>query len=87
MAPFSWKRRTLRTLVQRAYLIYSTETYSKEELTHLHKAFIEKNNYPKQVIKQVFTHKVEEEHTNMNYRKNTENNIVVLITLENKNDK
>ena len=53
--PVSWKRGTLRTLVQRAYLVCSTETYLKEELTHLEKVFIEKNNYPKYVIKQVFT--------------------------------
>ena len=54
-APFSWKQGKLRTLVQRAYLVFSTETYLKEELTHLEKVFIEKNNYPKYVIKQVFT--------------------------------
>ena len=47
----SWKRRMLRTLVQSAYLVCSTETYLKEELTHLEKVFIEKNNYPKYVIK------------------------------------
>ena len=41
-APASWKRRTSRTLVQRAYLVCSTETYLKEELTHLEKIFIEK---------------------------------------------
>ena len=39
----AWKRSTLRTLVQRAYLVCSIETYLKEELTHLEKVFIEKN--------------------------------------------
>ena len=41
-ATISWKRGTIRTLVQRAYLVCSTETYLKEELTHLEKVFIEK---------------------------------------------
>ena len=41
-APATWKRLTLRTLVQRAYLVCSTETYLKKELTHLEKVFIEK---------------------------------------------
>ena len=50
-APVSWKRRMLRTLVQSAYLVCSTETYLKEELTHLEKVFIERNNYAKYVIK------------------------------------
>ena len=50
-ARVSWKRRMFRTLVQSAYLVCSTETYLKEELTHLEKVFIEKNDYPKYVIK------------------------------------
>ena len=41
-APATWKRLTLRTLVQRAYLVCSTETYLKKELTHIEKVFIEK---------------------------------------------
>ena len=84
--PVSWKRGTLRTLVQRAYLVCSTETYLKEELTHLEKVFIEKNNYPKNVIKQVFT-QVKEERRNRNYNSNMKNSIEVPITLENKNEK
>ena len=82
--PVSWKQGTLRTLVQRAYLVCSTETYLKEELTHLEKVFIEKNNYPKNVIKQVFT-QVKEERRNRNYNSNMKNSIEVPITLENKN--
>ena len=85
-APVSWKRDTLRTLVQRAYLVCSTETYLKEELTYLEKVFIEKNNYPKCIINQVFT-QVEEEHKSRNYNNNTKNSITVPITLENKNEK
>ena len=30
-----------------AYLACSTETYLKEDLTHIEKVFIEKNNFPK----------------------------------------
>ena len=84
-APVGWKQGTLRTLVQRSYLVSSTETYLKEELTHLEKAFIEKNNYPKYVIKQVFT-QVKEEHNNINYNNNVKNSTTVPITLENKNE-
>ena len=85
-APVSWKRGTLRTLVQHAYLACLTETYLKEELTHLEKVFIAKSNYPKYIIKQIFT-QVKEEHKNRNYSNNMENSIAVPITLENKNKK
>ena len=84
-APVSWKRGTLRTLVQHAYLVGSTETYLKEELTHLEKVFIEKNNYQKYVINQVFT-QVKEEYKNRNYNNNIKNNIAAPITLENENE-
>ena len=46
-APISWKRGTLRRLIQRAYLVCSTETYLEEVLTYLEKVFIEKTRYPK----------------------------------------
>ena len=82
----SWKRGTLRTLVQHAYLVCSTETYLKEELTHLEKVFIEKNNYPKYVINQVFT-QVKEEHKNRNYNNNMRDSIFVPVTLENEIEK
>ena len=85
-APVSWKRGKLRTLVQRAYLVCSTETYLKKELTYLEKVFIEKNNYPKYVIIQVFT-QVKEEHKSRNYNNNIKNSIAVSITLENENEK
>ena len=76
----------LRTLVQHAYLVCSTETYLKEELTHLEKVFIEKNNYPKYVINQVFT-QVKEEHKNRNYNNNMRDSIFVPVTLENEIEK
>ena len=85
-APVSWKRGTLRTLVDRAYLTCSTETYLKEELTYLEKIFIEKNNYPKYVINYVFT-QVKEEHKKRNYNNNITNSIAVPITLENESEK
>ena len=85
-APVSWKRGTLRTLVQRAYFVCSTESYLKEELTYLEKVFIEKNNYPKYVINQVFS-QVKEEHKSRNYNNNIKNSIAVPITIENENEK
>ena len=49
-APNTWKRGTLKNLVNRAYNIYSTEYLLKKELLHLEKKFIFKNNYPCWVI-------------------------------------
>ena len=85
-ATVSWKRSTLRALLQRAYLVCSTETYLKEELTHLENVFMEKKNYPKYIIKQVFT-QVKEKHKNKNYNNNMKNSIEVPITLEHENEK
>ena len=82
-APVSWKRGTLRALLQRAYLVCSTETYLKEELTHLENVFMEN---PKYIIKQVFT-QVKEKHKNKNYNNNMKNSIEVRMTLENENEK
>ena len=58
----------------------------KGKLTHLEKVFFEKNNYPKYVIKLVFT-QVKKEHKNRNYNNNMKNSNAVPITLENKNEK
>ena len=85
-APVSEKRDMLKTLVYRTYLVCSTETYLKEELTHLKQVFIEKGNFSKYVMKQAFT-QVKEEHKSRNYKNNMKNSIVVPITLENKKEK
>ena len=50
----SWKRGTLKLLVQRAHLICSTEDLLKTELNHIKKVFLEENNFPQWVIKQIF---------------------------------
>ena len=76
----------LRTLVYRNYLVCSTETYLKEELTHLKQVFLEKGNYSKYVIKQVFT-QVKQEHKSRNYNNNMKNSIAVPITLKNEKEK
>ena len=72
--------------IKRAYLVFSTETYLQEELTHQQTVYIKKNNYPKYVIKQVFR-QVKQEHINKNYINNMKNNIAVPITIENKNER
>ena len=54
-APNTWKRGTLKKLVFRAYNICSTEYLLRIELLHLEKIFIDKNNYPCWVIKQILT--------------------------------
>ena len=60
-APSSWKRGTLKTLVDRAYLICSNIALTKKEIDHLEKVFHEKNDYPKWVTNQVLN-VVEEKH-------------------------
>ena len=51
----SWKRGTLKTLAQRAYVMCSNRKLLDTELKYLEKVFMEKNNYPKWVIRQIFT--------------------------------
>ena len=53
-SPSNWKWGTLKTLVSRAYDIYSTEKYLKEELNHIETVFKHQNNYPSWVIDKVF---------------------------------
>ena len=53
-APHSWKRGTLKTLSQCAYMIFSTTKLLHTELEYLEKVFVEKKNYPKWVIRQVY---------------------------------
>ena len=52
-APDTWKRETLKTLVERAYIAYSTNELLQKELKYLAKVFYETNNYPHYVIKQI----------------------------------
>ena len=47
-------RETLKTLVRRAHIKWSTEKHLKEELNHIRKTFNEINNYPHWVITKVF---------------------------------
>ena len=52
-APVPWKRGTLETLFNRAYIVCSTDYHLKEELDHLRYVFQKHNNYPTWVIRQV----------------------------------
>ena len=45
VSPHSWKRGTLKTLTQRAYMICSTTELLDTELKNLEKVFLEKNNF------------------------------------------
>ena len=60
-APTTWKRGTLKTRADRAYLICSSIAFWKKEIDHLKKVFHEKNDYRKWVINQVLN-EVEEKH-------------------------
>ena len=44
-APNTWKRGTLKVLVNRAYTLCSTVYHLTEELRYLEKVFVERNNY------------------------------------------
>ena len=50
----SWKRGTLKTLVERAYRICSTPSLLGKQLTHIRTVFRYTNGYPNWIIKQVF---------------------------------
>ena len=51
--PISWKRGTIRTLVNRAYVICSDNNYLQQELKHLERVFHIQNGYPLWIIKQI----------------------------------
>ena len=75
-APATWKRVTLKTLVERAYVICSTDQRLERELKYLEKAFHQKNNYPKYVVKQILD-RAFEEHSQKN---------VIYTTLDEQNE-
>ena len=52
-APIGWKRGTLKTHIERAYLICSTDEPRNRELEHIKNVFYKSNSYPKYVVKQV----------------------------------
>ena len=52
-APDTWKRGTLKTLVEHAYIVCSTNDFLKKEVKYLVKVFHETNDYPRYVIKQI----------------------------------
>ena len=52
-APVSWKRGTLRTLVNRAYLVCSNKELLHNKLAYLRSVFLEKYGYPLTTIKQL----------------------------------
>ena len=53
-APISWKRGTLKALVERTCLICSTPRLLEKKLTHIRTAFRNTNGYPNWIINQVF---------------------------------
>ena len=59
-APPLWKRGTLKTLVERACIICSTDQLLETELKYLEKVFHEKNNYPKYIVKLILDKAFEE---------------------------
>ena len=52
-AQATWKRGTLKTLVERACVICSTDQLLQRKLKYLEKVFHKKNNYPKYIVKQI----------------------------------
>ena len=43
-APNTWKRGTLKVLINRTYTLFSTDYHLKEELGYLEKVFVERSN-------------------------------------------
>ena len=70
--PQSWKRGTLKSLVQRAHLIGSTEDLLKTELNHIQKVLLEINDFPLWVIKQIFPEE-EQKYKHQNIEDNDSN--------------
>ena len=64
-APATCQRGTLKTLVERAYVICSTDQLLERELKYLEKVFHEKNNYYKYIAEQILD-KAFEEHCHKN---------------------
>ena len=62
-ASISFKRGTLKTLIECTYLICSTDQRRNRKLEHIEKVFSENNSYPKYVIKQVLE-QISEQHNN-----------------------
>ena len=54
MTPISWIRETLKTLVERAYLICSTPSLLEKELTHIRTVFRNTNGHPNWIMDQIF---------------------------------
>ena len=54
LARHSQERGFLKTLIQRAYMIWSTTELWDTETKHLEKVLVQKNNYPKWVIRHIF---------------------------------
>ena len=59
-APDTWKRETLKALVERAYTVCSTKDFLDKELKYLQKVFHENNDYPNYVIKQILQQSYDE---------------------------
>ena len=53
LTPDTWKRGTLKTLAERAYIMRSTNERLRMELEYLEKVFHETNNYPQYIIEQI----------------------------------
>ena len=73
--PISWKRGTLKTIIERAYLICLTDELRNRELKHIEKVFYGNNSYSKYVIKQVLQQISEEHNKTTNGADNSNNNI------------
>ena len=58
--PATWKRGTLKTLAERAYVICSTYQLLERELKYLEKVFHKKKKYPKYIVKQILDKVFEE---------------------------
>ena len=52
-APNIWKRGTLKVLINRAYTLCLTDYHLKYKFRYLKKVFVERNKYPRWLVKQM----------------------------------
>jgi len=73
-APTTWKIATLKSLVNRAFLISSTKQALEKELNHIGKVFCDNNDYPSRLIDEIIKNERRRRQQNQENTKIQENN-------------
>ena len=73
-APNTWKRGTLRSVITRAYDVYSNDEFLKQELSKIKIDFLKINGYPKWIFDQIHQTVTKDREVSTEMSKNVENN-------------